>query len=397
MRLKWYYLLLVLIIAQNSQGANKEAYFKVAALPGDGSISILRRYQLEQHSCNFEQFYKLNKINKKTALVIGKEYALPILIYSYNGKNIRSSLGINDFDSALRIQQYNERMLEAELRAQSFKQDKILWVPYHELKCPEADVEMPSPVEPDPETLKSGKRVFPIFGKDYAFTPLVAKDLKGRVFFLSSGHGGPDPGALGKRSGKTICEDEYAYDVSLRLCRLLVAHGATAYMVIRDENDGIRGSEILACDQDETVWGGEKVPFGQKARLFQRSDLINELYEKHRLQGITNQTAIEIHVDSRSRGERVDAFFCYRAASKESKKVAENLQKTFQKKYEKYQGRKYQGKVENHRDLHMLRECKPKSVFVELANIRNFSDQQRIALAKNRQLLAEWLYEGLTK
>lgn len=397
MSLKWSYLLLILIMVQNSWGANNEKYFKVAALPGDGSISMLRRYQLESYSCNFEQFYKLNKISKKTALVIGREYALPILIYSYNGKNIRSSLGIKDFDAAVRIQKYNEKMLESQLRDQSFKKDKILWVPYHEFNCPDADVEMPSPVAPDPELMKSGKRVFPIFGKEYAFTPLIANDLKGRVFFISSGHGGPDPGALGKRGGKTICEDEYAYDVSLRLCRLLVAHGATAYMVIRDEDDGIRGSEILGCDQDETVWGGEKVLFGQKARLFQRSDLINELYEKHRLQGAKNQTAIEIHVDSRSRGERVDAFFCYRPTSKESKVIAENLQKTFQKKYEKYQGRKYQGKVENHRDLHMLRECKPKSVFVELANIRNFSDQQRIALAANRELLAEWLYEGLTK
>lgn len=378
-------------------GIDSKPYFKVEALPGDGSFAMLRRYQLDKHSCNFNQFYKLNKINKKTKLVVGKAYTLPILIYPFNGKNIRTSLAINDFELALRIQKYNEQMLAAQLRDQSFKQDKVLWVPFHELNCPEADVDMPSPVEPDPEVLKSGKRVFPIFGKDYAFTPLVANDLKGRVFFISSGHGGPDPGALGKRGGKTICEDEYAYDVSLRLCRLLVAHGATAYMVIRDEDDGIRGNEILDCDGDEKVWGGEKVLFGQKARLFQRSDLINELYQKHRLQGIVNQTAIEIHVDSRSRNERVDAFFCYRASSQESKKIAENLQKTFEKKYAKYQGRTYQGKVENHRDLHMLRECKPKSVFVELANIRNFSDQQRIALAKNRQLLAEWLYEGLTK
>ena len=379
-------------ITQNAVGASDEQYFKVAALPGDGSISMLRRYQLDKHSCNFEQFYKLNKITKKTTLVIGREYSLPILIYPFNGKSIRSTVGINDFDAALRIQKYNETMLAAQLRDQSFKKDKILWVPYHELHCAKADVAIPSPTTPEPELVKTGKRVFPIFGK-YAYTPLRSNNLKGKVFFISSGHGGPDPGALGKRSGKTICEDEYAYDVSLRLCRLLVANGATAYMVIRDEDDGIRDSELLKCDQDETVWGGEKVLFRQKARLFQRSDLINTLYNKHRLQGIISQTMIEIHIDSRGRGERVDAFFCHRAASKEGKKLAENLQQTFKKKYT----RSYLGRVENHRDLHMLRECKPNSVFVELANIRNYSDQQRIALAANRQLLAEWLYEGLTR
>ncbi|MFN7118765.1 MAG: N-acetylmuramoyl-L-alanine amidase [Saprospiraceae bacterium] len=385
-----------LMLAGNAFAA-EAMFLKVPALPGDGTISMLRRYELEQYSCNFEQFYKLNKINKKTALQVGKNYFLPILIYTFNGKTIRSSVGINDYDKALRIQQYNERMHEAQMREQSFRASKIIWVPYHELNCPEPDLAVPALVSAVPEAAKTGNRVFPIFGDKYAKTPLMSNRLKGKVFYISSGHGGPDPGALGKRSGRTICEDEYAYDVSLRLCRLLIAHGATAYMVIRDD-DGIRDEEILRCDQDETVWGGEKVKLGQKARLFQRSDLVNELYEKHRLQGVVQQTLIEIHVDSRSRGTRVDAFFCYRPSSKEGKRLANNLQLTFQKKYARYQkGRSYQGKVENHRDLHMLREPKPASVFVELANIRNYADQQRLVLPKNRQLLAEWLFEGLTK
>ncbi len=373
-------------------------FLKVAALPGDGILSMMRRYELDKYSCNFDQFYKLNKLTRKSALHIGKDYFLPILIYSFDGKTIRSSVGIKDFDTALRIQQYNDRMQEAQLRDQSFKTNKILWVPYQELNCPEADLDLPSPIEPEPELAVGGNRVFPIFGNKYAKTPLLSNRLKGKVFFISSGHGGPDPGALGRRAARTICEDEYAYDVSLRLCRLLISHGATAYMVIRDDDDGIRNEEILPCDQDETVWGGEKVKIGQKPRLFQRSDLINELYEKHRLQGVAAQTMIEIHIDSRSKGTRVDAFFCYRASNPAGKKLAESLQSTFKSKYARLQqGRSYEGKVENHRDLHMLRECKPNAVFVELANIRNYSDQQRIVLAKNRQLLAEWLFEGLTK
>jgi N-acetylmuramoyl-L-alanine amidase len=372
-------------------------FLQIPALPGDGVLSMMRRYQLEQYSCNFDQFYKLNKLTRKSALQVGRNYFIPILIYSYNGKNIRSSVNIHDYDTALGIQKYNEAMHAAQLRETSFKTDKILWVPYHALNCPAADLDLPSPLTPAPELAKTGNRVFPIFGKQYARTPLASNRLKGKVFYISSGHGGPDPGALGRRANQTLCEDEYAYDVSLRLCRLLIAHGGTAYMIIRDD-DGIRNDDILPCDQDETVWGGEKVKFGQKARLFQRSDLINKLYDKHRLQGVAEQTMIEIHVDSRSRGERVDAFFCYRAGSKEGKKLAENLQQTFKRKYAQVQQNKnYKGAVENHRDLHMLREPKPRSVFVELANIRNYADQQRIVSAKNRQLLAEWLFEGLTR
>ncbi len=372
-------------------------FHQVKALPGDGIISILRRYQLEQYSCNFDQFYKLNKINRKSHLIVGKSYFLPIMIYEFNGKTIRSSVGIEDYNTALRIQQYNERMLEATLREADFRKDKVLWVPFHELNCPQADMEIPSPVEPDPEIAKgSSKRMFPIFGEKYAYTPLLSNKLKGKVYYISSGHGGPDPGAIAKRAGRTICEDEYAYDVALRLCRLLVSHGATAYMIVRDPDDGIRAEELLKCDQDEVVWGGEELPFNQKARLFQRSDIINELYDKNRLVGATNQVAIMIHVDSRSKGERIDAFFCHHASSESGKKLAEKLQKTFKQKYAQYQkDRGYWGEVEA-RDLHMLRECQPPSVFIELANIRNYADQQRIVVEKNRQLLAEWLFEGLT-
>jgi N-acetylmuramoyl-L-alanine amidase len=371
-------------------------FYQVEALPGDGIISILRRYQLEQYSCNFEQFYKLNKVGRNAALIVGKSYFLPIIIYDFNGKTIRSSVGIEDYNTALRIQQYNERMLESALRTEDFRKDKVLWVPYHELNCPKADLEIPAAVEPEPESSGTGKRMFPIFGKEYAHTPLLSNKLKGRVFFISSGHGGPDPGAIAKRGKHMLCEDEYAYDVSLRLCRLLVSHGATAYMIVRDPNDGIRNTEILLCDTDEVVWGGEELPFNQKARLFQRSDIINELYEKHHRQGLTQQIAVMIHVDSRSKGQRIDAFFCHHKSSTEGKKLAENLQKTFRQKYAQYQkGRDYQGTVEA-RDLHMLRECKPLSVFVELANIRNAADQQRIVVPRNRQLLAEWLFEGLT-
>lgn len=374
-------------------------FHKVPALPGDGIISMLRRYQLEQYSCNFEQFYKLNNLTRKSPLIVGRKYQLPIMLYTFNGSTIRSSIGIEDYQTALRIQQYNERMEEAKLREEAFQKDKVLWVPYHELNCPKPDLAIESPVEDIPEEDKknAGKRMFPIFGDKHAYTPLLSNKLRGKVYYISSGHGGPDPGAVGRRGKRSLCEDEYAYDVALRLCRLLISHGATAYMVLRDENDGIRSDEILRCDQDETVWGGATIPAGQKARLTQRSDMINELYERNLLIGVTEQLAIEIHVDSRTSAKRIDAFFCHHHTSAAGKKIAQRLYNKFKQKYAIYQkGRGYWGQVES-RDLHMLRECKPTSVFVELANIKNQSDQQRLVIEKNRQLLAEWLFEGLTE
>ena len=43
----------------------------------------------------------------------------------------------------------------------------------------------------------------------------------------------------------------------------------------------------------------------------------------------------------------------------------------------------------------MLRETLTPSVYVELANIRNKFDQQRVILESNRQALADWLLEGI--
>lgn len=378
-----------------------EHYLKVAAQPGDGVLSLLRRYQLEPYSCNHEQFYKLNNLKRNAALMVHKEYTLPIKLVAFNGRTIRSSVGIEDWDKAVRIQEYNERMVELGLCQELYKTSKVLWVPHHLLYCPDADltVAVPPPANlpaiADPEN-KGGPRVFPIFGKEFAYVPLESNKLKGKVYYLISGHGGPDPGAMATRAGQRICEDEYAYDVTLRLCRKLVAHGATVYMITRDENDGIRNDEILPCDTDEVVWSGATIPYGQKERLWQRTDIVNELYEKHAAQGVTSQLLVEIHVDSRSQNQRTDVYFYHHSTSDNGKEIADRLQKTLWEKYKQYRKNGNYTGTASARDLHTLREAKPASVYIELANIRNYSDQQRIVLPSNRQLLAEWIFEGLT-
>lgn len=376
-------------------------YFQTTAQSGDGVFSLLRRYGLDRHSCNFDHFYELNKLKRNAHLIVGRKYFLPLLVYAFNGKTIRSSVGISDWNTAVRIQEYNELMLERQLRETSFKKDRILWVPYHELHCPEADLGPAPPELASPEEENSasgtagGSRRFPIFGPRYAYTPLASSKLKGKVYYIVSGHGGPDPGAMGRRGKYTLCEDEYAYDVALRLCRNLVAHGATAYMIVRDDNDGIRDDEFLDCDYDETVWGGSPILRQQKPRLFQRSDIINELYEQNRLAGVTDQSAIIIHVDSRSRGERTDVFFYHHSGSEDSRKLAQSLHQSLKAKYQQHRASgAYHGTV-TARDLHMLRETKVKSAYIELANIRNSFDQQRIIIPSNRQYLADWLLDGL--
>jgi N-acetylmuramoyl-L-alanine amidase len=395
-----FFTILLILLTSLSFSFNKTEYFKTTALPGDGVFSMLRRYGLDKNSCNVSQFYKINKLKQKAELKVGKSYYLPILIYKFNGKTIRSSVGIDDWNTAKNIEEYNDLMVKDGYRKESFKKDKILWVPWHLLNCPGQDVPEsqetpPSNGEINLAVAASGSRNFPIFGKKYQHTPLKTNDLRGKVFFIESGHGGPDPGAMAKKGKHTLCEDEYAYDVAIRLVRLLVAHGATAYMITRDPDDGIRDDEYLDCDTDELVWGNDPILRKHKPRLFQRSDVINELYEKHKKQGVTDQKLIVIHVDSRGKREQTDLFFYYHPDEPEGKKLANALHKSVKNHYERNRGeRGYDGTV-TARDLHMLRETKVPSAYIELGNIRHPQDQQRILLVKNRQLLAEWLFDGL--
>jgi N-acetylmuramoyl-L-alanine amidase len=391
--------------------ANEPVYLEVEAQRGEGAYALLRRYELVQYSCNLAEFYTLNGLQQGARLLVGRSYKLPIRQYTYNGKSIRSTIGIDDWDTAILIQNYNDRMQELGRRPGDFRKDKILWVPYHLLNCPESDrpgLAASDEEAPDPDEAgeisfteiattgtTSGHREFTIFGSNYAKVPLQSQRLAGQVFYDVAGHGGPDPGAMTRRAGNALCEDEYAYDVALRLCRNLLAHGAVAYVINRDPNDGIRDDQYLDCDTDEVLWGNIQMYRNQKARLTQRSNVINALYDRNKSNGVTQQTTIVLHVDSRAKRERTDIFFYYQDGNAQGRRLANRLHGSMKQHYAKYQaGRGYEGTVST-RDLHMLRECKPTTVYIELANIRNPSDQQRILIPRNRQWVADWLLRGL--
>ena len=51
---------------------------------------------------------------------------------------------------------------------------------------------------------RTGKE--PLFGKELATYTISSNELDGACFYLVSGHGGPDPGAIGKYQGKELHE-----------------------------------------------------------------------------------------------------------------------------------------------------------------------------------------------
>ena len=233
---------------------------------------------------------------------------------------------------------------------------------------------------------------YPIFGKKYARVVKQSDKLKGTVYYLISGHGGPDPGAIAKHSKKLIAEDEYAYDITLRLGRELISHGALVYIIIRD-TDGIRDDRLLKVDHDEVCYPKKKIPLNQVARLKQRVDAVNDLYIKNRGK---YQRLIVTHIDRRSKGQNIDVFFYHHKKSKNGKRLAESIHKTFKKKYKKYQpNRDYNGTFEDRTELYLVRNTTAPMAYIEIGNIRNKKDQKRILVPENRQALAKWISEGV--
>ena len=236
-------------------------------------------------------------------------------------------------------------------------------------------------------------REYPIFGEDFARVDSLSNKLDNTIYYLVSGHGGPDPGAVENYDGKLIAEDEYAYDITLRLARELISHGAEVFLIIKDENDGIRDDRKLELDTDEVTYPNKEIPLNQLARLKQRVKAVNDLYKQNLGK---YQRLIVTHVDSRSKGTNIDVFFYHHEKSKNGKSLAESIHQTFEKKYAKFQpNRGYQGTFEDRSSLYMVKNTLPVMTYIEVGNIRSKKDQRRILDPDNRQALAKWISEGV--
>ena len=241
------------------------------------------------------------------------------------------------------------------------------------------------------KSLKANTFVEPLFGKKYDEYTVQSNKLAGATFYLVSGHGGPDCGAIGYVGETAIHEKEYAYDIMLRLARNLKMEGATVHIIIQDKNDCIRDDMFLKNNKKETCRGKE-IPRNQKKRLQQRCDEINAL---SRASAGTHQRAVFIHLDSRSQKTQLDVFFYHNSTSAAGKLLANTMRSTFKEQYQKHRpDRGFNGTVSS-RDLHVLVNTNPVSLFTELGNIQNEIDQKRFLSSRNRQLVADWMRDGL--
>jgi N-acetylmuramoyl-L-alanine amidase len=326
--------IIILLLLFNYQ-AYAQDYQKFKARKGDGIYSVLREngYPADEY---LTQFIELNqsKLGKNNSLIIGKTYKLPLKVIEKKAPEI--------------VSQTNKK--------------------------------------------KSIFKIYEIFGKKYHEVSITGNELAGAVFYLMSGHGGPDPGAIGYLNGNQLCEDEYAYDVTLRLARNLIERGASVYMIIRDPNDGIRDEQYLTPDKDEVCYLNKSIPLNQVLRLKQATESVNRLNKQNKAK---YKRLIVIHVDSRNKNENIDVFFYHKNGSKTGEKLANTLEETFESKYARHQpNRGYEGTVSD-RNLFVFKNTSVPSVFIELGNINHIRDQKRLIISDNRQAVANWLREGL--
>lgn len=247
-----------------------------------------------------------------------------------------------------------------------------------------------------PEGVGRRATVVPALGPRYERVERRSDRLAGHVYYLLSGHGGPDPGAIGRHAGRPFPEDEVAYDVTLRLARRLIEEGATVHLIVQDPDDGIRDGTRFALDRDERYQDGRAIAGNHVRRLRDRVALINRLYREDRATA-KRQILLSLHVDARGSRREPPIDVHFQVASRRSERLARRLADTFREQYARVQpGRGYGGTVE-YRNLYVLKRTRPAAVLVELGNIRHPRDQVRLVRASNRQALAEWLARGLLR
>jgi N-acetylmuramoyl-L-alanine amidase len=342
----------------------------VRAAAGQGVGDLLAQYGLEdRHATAF------TRLNRQEGNVIGgilkpgMLYRLPIHIENYNGPTISKALGVTHND-AKKIQAYNTEVYNRGLKPQIWD-DHLLWFPYF--------------------TRDNDK-----YGSVYRSFEVTSTQLENCIFYLSAGHGGPDPGTIGVREGETICEDEYSLDITLRLARELERNGARVVVVIQDE--GVRDRKFLPGDSDEVFANGQTIADDLKTRLKQRTSLVNRIYAN--TPEINHQRFLSIHIDFRSNDQtHVDFDLYHHESSRDGQELASILQQTISQNYSsRLGGRNFVGKIiaqPEEKSFFVIRETKMPAVLLELANINNELDQLRFIVIDSRQRIAEWLCDGL--
>lgn len=367
----------------------------IIARQGDGIFKILRENGYDPGEY-IDYFIRINqdRIVNENQLIVGEKYYLPPIDDTLSNQTqyyldslVKSQFGSPVSEEPLTFIEDTAKIEEvsAELKDEESETISKIQKDYIVDSLDEVITEV---VRPFPE--KNAKN----WGLRHADT-VKSNKLEGAIIYVVSGHGGPDPGAIANVDGYTISEDEYAYDISLRIAKNIEEHGGKSIMIIKDPFNGIRDDRILAMDVNEYCYPNLCIPLNHIKRLRQRVDAVNTLYRNNR--HFKYHRLVEIHLDSRSTSTNLDVFFYHYTKSTKGREFALTIRDVFDEKYAYYQpNRGYEGTVSG-RNLYVIRRTHPPAILIELGNIQNKRDQRRFLDSNNRQALANWITEGIIR
>jgi N-acetylmuramoyl-L-alanine amidase len=176
------------------------------------------------------------------------------------------------------------------------------------------------------------------------------KSIQGRTIVIDAGHGGKDPGALG-RGGLT--EKQIVLSIALEVARLLE----------------IRGAEVVATRaSDQFISLDERASMAERSR----ADLF-----------------VSIHADAaRNKNASGVGAFIYTSAHKKSQLAAHRIIRAVERAGLESRGIR-------RRNFHVLREHSRPAVLIECGFLTNAGDRRRLNNESYRKKLAAVLVQGI--
>jgi len=187
--------------------------------------------------------------------------------------------------------------------------------------------------------------------------------LGNRVVVIDAGHGGVDPGAVGK--GKVL-EKDVTLAVSKRLQALVQQSGTKTIMVREDDSDLGTSQGLLKRKREDLA---QRIQLAMDAQA--------EVY-------------ISIHANSFPDAKLTGAQTFYHLDSPEGKLLAQSIQQELNSMTNGKRG------IKGNQDIYVLKKAHQAAVTVELGFLTNLEEEQLLTTPEYQQKLAIAIYQGLS-
>lgn len=207
-----------------------------------------------------------------------------------------------------------------------------------------------------------------IFMEKNDSVPAMYLPITDKVIAIDAGHGGVDPGAVGKQG---IKEDEINLQIALKLRSLIEENGG---VVILTRNDG----QGLYTEDSTTL------------REKKNEDLRNRKTEVNNSQP---DILLSIHLNSFPQSKYYGAHAFYKEGCEKSKNLALLIQEELRNVLDKNNKR-----VPQSRDnIYLIREAEAPAVLIECGFLSNTEEEKKLSDSKYQQKIAWGIYIGVMR